>query len=154
MKIHRLLITLTTLVMLLGSFGISYAKEADLVIYTYDSFVAEWGPGPKVVPKFEKLYGVKVQLVSVGDAGQVLNRAILEKDRPKADIILGTDNNLLSKALEEDILVPYKPKGLYRIPEELIFDTSYRVIPFEPDPDNAGGGRQCSALTKESNLLH
>ena len=131
MKIHRLLIALTALVMLAGSFGISHAKEADLVIYTYDSFVAEWGSGPKVVPKFEKQYGVKVQLVSVGDAGQVLNRAILEKDRPKADIILGIDNNLLSKALEADILVPYKPRGLSRIPEELIFDGSYRVIPFD-----------------------
>ena len=131
MKTDKIFVAVAALIMLLGLFVVSHAKEPDLVIYTYDSFVAEWGPGPKVVPKFEKMYNVKVQLVSVGDAGQVLNRAILEKKRPKADIILGTDNNLLSKALEADILVPYKPKGISHIPADLLFDGSYRIIPFD-----------------------
>src|SRR5512137_415085 len=74
---------------------------ADLTIYAYDSFVSEWGPGPKVIPKFENRFGVKVEVISVGDAGQVLNRAILEKKSPKADLIIGIDNNMLTKALEE-----------------------------------------------------
>jgi thiamine transport system substrate-binding protein len=131
MKIHKLIFLITVAVLLCGSFGVSYAKDADLVIYTYDSFVAEWGPGPKVIPKFEEQHGVKVQLISVGDAGQVLNRAILEKNRPKADIIVGVDNNLLAKALNAGILVPYKPKNLSIIPEDLVFDSSHYIIPFD-----------------------
>jgi len=106
-------------------------KEADLTIYAYDSFVSEWGPAGKVIPTFEKKYGVKVEVISVGDAGQVLSRAILEKDRPKADIVLGIDNNLLSKALESDILVTYRSPNLKRIPDELVFDKSHHVTPFD-----------------------
>jgi len=106
-------------------------KEADLTIYAYDSFVSEWGPAGKVIPKFEKKYGVKVEVVSVGDAGQVLSRAILEKNKPNADIVLGIDNNLLSKALDTDILEQYHSPNLERIPDELVFDKSYHVTPFD-----------------------
>jgi ABC-type thiamine transport system substrate-binding protein len=43
------------------------SKEKDpgeLKVYAYDSFVSEWGPGPKIVPKFEEKYGTKVNLIS------------------------------------------------------------------------------------------
>jgi len=107
------------------------ALGADLTIYAYDSFVSEWGPAGRVIPKFEQQYGVKVELISAGDAGQVLNRAILEKKRPKADIIMGIDNNLLAKALDADILAPYRPPNLKLIPDPLIFDKTHHVIPFD-----------------------
>jgi len=107
------------------------AQEPDLVIYAYDSFVSEWGPAPRVIPKFEKLYNVKVQVISAGDAGQVLNRAILEKNNPGADIALGIDNNLLAKAIDSGILEPYKSKNIKLIPDELIFDKTYHVTPFD-----------------------
>jgi thiamine transport system substrate-binding protein len=104
---------------------------ADLTVYAYDSFVSEWGPAGKVIPKFEKLYDVKVDMISVGDAGQVLNRAILEKDRPRADIVLGIDNNLLAKAINAGVLLPYRSPNLQLIPEELRFDPTNHVTPFD-----------------------
>jgi thiamine transport system substrate-binding protein len=106
-------------------------KEAELVIYAYDSFVAEWGAGPLIIPKFEEQQGVEVKIISVGDAGQVLNRAILEKDNPQADIVLGIDNNMLSRALEEGVLQPYRSPNLDVIPEALIFDATHGVTPFD-----------------------
>jgi len=106
-------------------------EQSDLVIYAYDSFVSEWGPAGRVIPKFEEKYNVHVSIQSVGDAGQVLNRAILEKDDPKADIVLGVDNNLLSRALEENLLEPYRSPNLDLIPEELRFDSTYSVTPFD-----------------------
>ena len=106
-------------------------EEAGLVIYAYDSFVAEWGPAPVVIPKFEDKHGVRVKVISVGDAGQVLNRAILEKDNPQADIVLGIDNNMLSRALEEGVLQPYRSPNLEAIPEQLIFDATHAVTPFD-----------------------
>jgi len=106
-------------------------EEAELVIYAYDSFVAEWGPAPLVIPKFEEKHGVQVKVISVGDAGQVLNRAILEKDNPQADIVLGIDNNMLSRALEEQVLQPYRSPNLDAIPGQLIFDPTHSVTPFD-----------------------
>jgi thiamine transport system substrate-binding protein len=123
--------TFFVLFLIIGVFSPVFAVAADLTIYAYDSFVSEWGPAGVVVPKFEKKYGLDVEMISVGDAGQVLNRAILEKKKPKADIILGIDNNLLSKALDSDILMPYASANLKLIPNELIFDKTYHVTPFD-----------------------
>ena len=107
------------------------SESSNLVIYAYDSFVSEWGPGPVVIPLFEEEYGVKVNLISAGDSGQVLQKAILEKDNPKADILIGIDNNLLAKALEESIFSPYKPENISKVQKKLLFDPEYNVIPFD-----------------------
>ncbi|MBO8160087.1 MAG: thiamine ABC transporter substrate-binding protein [Thermosipho sp. (in: Bacteria)] len=81
--------------------------SSELIVYTYDSFVS--GIGQKVVPIFEKMYGCKVKLLSYGDAGAVLSRLIAEKDNPRADVIIGLDQGLLSKAIKYDVLDKYKP---------------------------------------------
>ncbi|MBN1834619.1 MAG: thiamine ABC transporter substrate-binding protein [Spirochaetales bacterium] len=108
------------------------AEEApELVIYAYDSFVSEWGPAGKVIPKFEQATGIDVEIVSVGDAGQVLSRIILEKDRPRADIAVGVDNNLLARALEEEVFEPYESPKLQGVPPALRFDPSRSVTPFD-----------------------
>ena len=134
-RLSRLRAAGAALVMLLAGAAViatpAPETEADLVIYTYDSFVAEWGPGPLIIPKFAELHDVDVQLISVGDAGQVLNRAILEKDNPRADIVVGIDNNMLSRALEEDLLQPYRSANLDAVPRELIFDSTHSVTPFD-----------------------
>ena len=106
-------------------------KEQALVIYAYDSFVSEWGPAGKVIPRFEAQAGVKVTVISAGDAGQVLSRAILEKTDPRADLIVGIDNNLLARALEEKVLEPYRSPNLSRVPPELQFDPTRSVTPFD-----------------------
>ena len=131
MNIKKLLTAAAFGLILLTAFTPQTSRGADLTIYAYDSFVSEWGPAGKVIPKFEKKYNVEVQVISVGDSGQVLNRAILEKKRPKADIILGIDNNMLSKALAAEILIPYVSPNLKLIPEELIFDKTHHVTPFD-----------------------
>ncbi len=128
---HPFIVLVSAIVLVFGLFYPALAGEADLTIYAYDSFVSEWGPAVKVIPKFEKLFNVSVNIISVGDAGQVLNRAILEKKRPKADIVLGIDNNLLSKAVEAEVLEPYRSPNLALIPGELIFDQSNHVTPFD-----------------------
>lgn len=130
--LKRLFISIISALMITGGlFSAAVAEEPGLTIYAYDSFVSEWGPAGKVIPKFEKLQNTKVQLISVGDAGQVLNRAILEAKNPRADIILGIDNNLLAKALDAKILEPYRSPNITLIPEELIFDKTYHITPFD-----------------------
>jgi thiamine transport system substrate-binding protein len=107
------------------------AQTKELVIYAYDSFVAEWGPGPKVIPQFEKANNCKVTLVSKGDAGQVLSAAVLEKAAPKADVLVGLDNNLVGKAIKADVLQPYTPKNLALIEKGLDFDPTHHLVPFD-----------------------
>ncbi|WP_126993487.1 thiamine ABC transporter substrate-binding protein [Thermosipho globiformans] len=88
---------------------ISFSAEK-LVVYTYDSFVS--GIGKEIVPIFEKKYGCKVELLSFGDAGTVLSRLMLEKNNPKADVIVGLDQALLIKAIENDLVQKFKPENL------------------------------------------
>ncbi len=67
--------------------------SADLVVYTYDSILAQGGLGPAIFPLFEKKCGCRVRAVSLGDGGQLLSR--LESDRRQgkvvADLVLGID---------------------------------------------------------------
>jgi len=107
------------------------AEEQIVTVYSYDSFASEWGPGPYAVEKFKEQTGISVNLISSGDAGQVLQRAVLEKDRPQADVIIGIDNNLFPAAAEADILQPYDSPRLENIPGELLFDGTNRLLPYD-----------------------
>ena len=106
-------------------------EQVTLTVYAYDSFVSEWGVGPGAAADFEAKTGIAVKLVSAGDSGQVLQRAILEKDAPRADIIVGIDNNLIKKALQAKILAPYEGKIAQDIPQFLLIDESMHLIPFD-----------------------
>ena len=106
-------------------------EPAVVDVYAYDSFVSEWGPGPAIKEGFEKAHGITVNLHSIGDSGQVLQRAILEKDDPQADVIIGIDNNMLSQALDARILMPYESPQLAHIEEDLYFDPSFHVLPYD-----------------------
>jgi thiamine transport system substrate-binding protein len=106
-------------------------KSADLVIWAYDSFNSEWGPGPDVSKVFEEKTGVKITWVSHGDAGEIVSRLILEGDNTGADIILGFDQNLAGRVLDSGLLEAYRPKGAENIFSELILDTDFRITPFD-----------------------
>ena len=41
-----------------------YAKET-LTIYTYESFITEWGPGPQIKEAFEKKCNCKLEFVGL-----------------------------------------------------------------------------------------
>ncbi len=96
--------------------------DGKLVVYAYDSFVTEWGPGPAAVKGFKARTGIELELVPKGDAGQVLASVIQEGRSPKADVVLGLDQNLLPKAARARVLLPYAAAGLSAIPENLRFE--------------------------------
>ena len=84
-------------------------EKKEVVVYTYDSFVGEWGPGAEIEKLFEEKTGYDLTFVDCGDGVQVLSRAVLEKDNVQADIILGLDNNIADQAIKAGILSSYKP---------------------------------------------
>ncbi len=109
-------------------------KKSDnktLVVYSYDSFASEWGAGPSIIEDFEKKFDVTVELHAPGDGVTVLSQLIMEKENPKADLVIGLDNNLLARTLTENILEPYKSPELEKISSNLIFDKSYHLTPYD-----------------------
>lgn len=84
---------------LLPSLGIAQDKKV-LTVYTYESFVSEWGPGPEVKAAFEKTCDCTVNFVGVADGVALLNRLKLEGASSKADVVVGLDTNLIAEAKE------------------------------------------------------
>ena len=78
--------------------GPAASADKTLTVYTYESFVSEWGPGPKIEATFEAECGCDLKWVGVADGVALLNRLKLEGDRSEAGIVLGLDTNLVSEA--------------------------------------------------------
>src|SRR6266545_3006052 len=89
-----------------------------LTVMTHDSFAAS----EDVVKAFEQANNAKVTFLQSGDAGAVLNKAILTTDAPLADVLYGVDNTFLSRALEADLYESYQSPALNDIPAEFKLD--------------------------------
>ena len=83
------------------------ADAPKLTVYTYSSFVAEWGPGPKITPIFEQQCGCKIEWVSVGDGAALLSRLKLEGNKTPADVVLGLDTSLTTEATATGLMAPH-----------------------------------------------
>lgn len=98
-----------------------------ITVMTHDSFsISE-----EVVRSFEEANNADVVFLPGGDAGSVLNRAILTRDAPLADLLFGVDNTFFSRALEEDIFASYDSPELDEIPDIFKLDTTNRALPVD-----------------------
>ena len=90
------------------------AAAETLTVYTYDSFVSDWGPGPQIKTAFEAECDCTLNFVSAGDGAALLARLRLEGARTEADIVLGLDNSLMGQARDIGIFAPLAaaPQGL------------------------------------------
>jgi len=98
-----------------------------LTVMTHDSFSIS----AAVLAEFERTHNAKVQFVKAGDAGTMLNKAILAKGNPLADVLYGVDNTYLSRALREGILESYDSPLLADVPEEMRLDPENRALPID-----------------------
>ncbi|MBF0379074.1 MAG: thiamine ABC transporter substrate-binding protein [Desulfamplus sp.] len=99
----------------------------EITVMTHDSFsVSE-----KVVAIFEKENNAKIVFLKSGDAGEALNKAILSKNNPLADIFYGVDNTFLSRAIKEDIFIPYNSQMLKFVDDSLKLDSSNKLLPVD-----------------------
>jgi len=92
----------------------AFAETPVLTVYTYDSFVSDWGPGPAVEAAFEDTCNCDLQFVGAGDGAALLARLQLEGARTDADIVLGLDTNLTARAGATELFAPHgvAPEGL------------------------------------------
>ena len=104
-------------------------KAEKLTVYTYDSFVSEWGPGPLIEKAFEEKYSFDLELIAVDSAATLLNKVILEGSNTKADIILGLDMNLFNSAENSELFTAH---NLNNINEKLNLPIEWNSEIFVP----------------------
>jgi thiamine transport system substrate-binding protein len=76
------------------------AQAAELRVLTHASFSL---PQP-LLAQFEKEAGVTLRITKAGDAGEMLNKLILTRANPVADVVFGIDNVLAAKADAANVL--------------------------------------------------
>ncbi|RDI96072.1 thiamine ABC transporter substrate-binding protein [Meiothermus sp. QL-1] len=111
----------------LAALAPALAQPPTLTILTHDSFSLD----KNLVARFEREAGLRLRFLKGGDAGEMLNKAILSRSAPIADVIYGFDNTLLSRALEADILQPYRSPELASLRPELLLDQTFRATPVD-----------------------
>ncbi len=83
------------------------ASAQTLTVYTYDSFVPDWGPGPAIEAAFEAECACDLVFVAAGDGAALLGRLQLEGQNTDADIVLGLDTSLIATARETGLFAPH-----------------------------------------------
>ena len=96
-------------------------------LVTHDSFAVS----QDVLDAFTARTGIKVEILQGGDAGAVVNQAILTKDNPVGDVLFGVDNTFLTRALQAGIFERYKSPALATVPSSLQLDPKSRVTPVD-----------------------
>ncbi len=102
-------------------------ESGTLTVMTHDSFSAS----EQVIADFEKANDVRLVFLKSGDAGSALNRAILTKDAPQADVFYGVDNTFLSRALEAELFEPYDSPLLKEIDPAFQLDPNKTALPVD-----------------------
>ncbi len=103
------------------------AADRTLTVYTYDSFISDWGPGPAIKEAFEAECDCTLEFVALDSSIGVLSRLRLEGENNKADIVLGLDLNILAEARESGLLAPH---GM--TPENLALPVAWNDDTFLP----------------------
>ncbi|XKM14498.1 thiamine ABC transporter substrate binding subunit [Orbaceae bacterium ac157xtp] len=99
---------LTTLTLVLLSSSAYSIEKPTLTVYSYGSFLSEWGPGEKIKNAFEAECGCELNIINVGDGVAILNRLRLEGDKTKADVVIGLDTNLVDTAKKAKLFQPHQ----------------------------------------------
>ncbi len=116
------------ILLVIGACSSDSAGEApdQIVLLTHDSFAIS----DDVLGDFEEEFGIPIEVRRAGDAGSMVNQAILTKDNPLADVLFGVDNSFLSRAVQEEIFIPYESPGVDSV-DELLLDPSHQVTPID-----------------------
>ena len=102
------------------------AETPVLTVLTYDSFAADWGPGPAIAKGFEEICACKVAYVTAGDGAAVLSRLQMEGAGSAVDIVLGLDTTLTEAARATGLFAPLAAQAPNDLP------VPYTDATFEP----------------------
>jgi thiamine transport system substrate-binding protein len=103
------------------------SKPQTLTVMTHSSFAVS----EKVIKAFEAANHVKVVFLQSGDAGEALNKAVLTKAAPLADVFYGVDNTFLSRALQAGIYEAYRSPFLENVAAQFKLDDTFNALPVD-----------------------
>lgn len=127
------------------------ADTPQLTVYTYDSFVADWGPGPAIEKAFEATCDCDLNFVAAGDGAALLARVRLEGPSTNADIVLGLDTNLTAAAEGTGLFAPHGVTADLDLPVDwtdstfLPYDWGYFAFVHNTDQDAPANFRELGA---------
>ncbi len=81
------------------------ATPNEVTLLAYDAFTPQEG----IFDAFTAITGAKVKVVTGGDSGALISKAILTTGTPEGDVLWGIDNTLLSRAQKAELLTSYEP---------------------------------------------
>jgi thiamine transport system substrate-binding protein len=109
------------------STGPDEPMATSITVVTHDSFAVS----DDVLAAFTAETGIDVEILSGGDAGQVVAEAVLTAGSPLGDVLFGIDNTFLQRGLDAEIFEPYESAGLADVPDEFELDDQHRVTPID-----------------------
>jgi len=119
----RKILTLIAVAVLAVACGDAGSEQPEtLVLMSHDSFAS--GVNDETFAAFTAETGIGVEVIAAGDAGSMVNQAVLSKDNPLADVLFGVDDTFLSRALEEEIFVGYDSELLHEVVDGLVAGTT------------------------------
>ncbi len=120
---------ISALVLLTACGSPSGTSPKTLRLLAHDSFAE--GVTDATFSAFTEETGIGVEVIASGDAGSMVNQAILSRDNPLADVIFGIDDTFLSRALDNGILRPFKSALQDTVPSGLALDQTGRANPID-----------------------
>jgi thiamine transport system substrate-binding protein len=115
------------LLLMLSIQTVSAQNNRTITVIAHDSF----NYSEDVMAGFEAQTGLRVEVLRLGDAGSMVNRAVLTRRNPLGDVMFGIDNTFLGRALENDLFIPYVSPLLESVDESFIIDPENRVTPID-----------------------
>ena len=88
---------------------VARAAPDELRVMVHSSFSL---PKP-MLAQFETQANIKLSLIKGGDAGEMLNKLILTRAQPVADVVFGIDNALVLKAQAAQVIEPFPTASLH-----------------------------------------
>lgn len=110
-----------------GGAGGPDAAPTELTLMTHDSFALS----AESITRFESTNNATLRILRSGDAGAMVNQAILSREHPLADVLYGVDDTFLSRALDAGIFQRHESDGLSAVPQRYRIDPEHRVTPID-----------------------
>lgn len=121
---RRFLITVALLALAACGAG----EPESLRILAHDSF--REGVTDQTFAAFTEETGIAVEVVAAGDAGSMVNQAVLSKDNPLADVIFGIDETFLTRALDNGLFTPHRGEGIDTVDSSFLVEGDF-VTPID-----------------------
>jgi len=124
--------------LMLSSLSYASASKPTLVVYTYDSFAASWGPAPQIKKSFESFCNCNLEFVATSSSIGALRKIQLEGSKTKADVLLGLDTNVAQMARNTNLFAKHNINTSklnlpisWRDDEFIPFDYSYFAFVYD-----------------------